>query len=49
MKLTDDRDMKDLGMKHNAIKGFFGEEGIESGIPWDELKAYDRSEADDAF
>ena len=31
MKLTDDRDVKDLGMKHSAIKGFFGEEGSGLG------------------
>ena len=31
VKLTDDRDVKDLGMKHSAIKGFFGEERLGLG------------------
>jgi hypothetical protein len=48
VKLTDDRDVKDLGMKHSAIKGFFGGR-IGPGLLWDEPKACDWSKADDAL
>lgn len=49
VKLTDDRDVKDLGIKRSAIKGFFGEEGSRPGLLWDEPKACDWSKADDAL